>query len=236
MTFDRRTYAREWRRRRQAAIVADRNLTRVTCGARLGQGECGGSLDILTDGSGGVTSSCRWCARRLAGLCRDCPAPVEGRVGSALRCAEHKRAARLAAGARHTARFLEKRRRSSRNNYRNNPARRQQKNEYKRAWRKANRDKVKLQKRREALKQSPKRLAYHAARRERQKAALALREKQRYHDCLAPRTCLTSGCSTTVKGRVKKCTICKAADAMCAKDVLAHHHGRGRRTDLERVA
>lgn len=39
-------------------------------------------------------------SRRLAGICRDCPRPVEGAVGRALRCAACKRAAALEASRR----------------------------------------------------------------------------------------------------------------------------------------
>jgi len=50
------------------------------------------------------------------------------------------------------------------------------------------------------------------------------------------RTCVTDGCDVVVTHRKKKCSKCKAADAAEAVRLLEQHRGRGRRTDLERVA
>jgi hypothetical protein len=50
------------------------------------------------------------------------------------------------------------------------------------------------------------------------------------------RTCITPGCEIVVTGRKKKCTKCRRREAELAAAKLEEHHGRGRRTDLERVA
>lgn len=54
---------------------------------------------IDTDGHGGTVDSplpCGCAAKRAAGRCIDCGAPVEGKVGLALRCATHKKTAQVA--------------------------------------------------------------------------------------------------------------------------------------------
>lgn len=38
---------------------------------------------------GALAWACQTCARRVAGLCADCPSPVKGMVGRAQRCAVH---------------------------------------------------------------------------------------------------------------------------------------------------
>src|SRR4051812_37594755 len=55
---------------------------------------CGGILEYSIDTVGRVVEKCPLCERRRAGICRDCPARVEGEVGKALRCARCKREAK----------------------------------------------------------------------------------------------------------------------------------------------
>ena len=50
------------------------------------------------------------------------------------------------------------------------------------------------------------------------------------------RLCITPGCDIVVTHRRKKCTKCRREAAARAAAKLAAHHGRGRRTDLGRVA
>lgn len=52
-------------------------------------------VEISTDGHGNMVERlvCGCEERRRAGICLDCPKPVEGRIGVALRCAECKRKA-----------------------------------------------------------------------------------------------------------------------------------------------
>jgi hypothetical protein len=50
------------------------------------------------------------------------------------------------------------------------------------------------------------------------------------------RTCITPGCDIVVTHRKKKCTKCLDRDRLLAERLLASSRGRGRRTDLERVA
>ena len=70
--------------------MAEAELVRRKCGY------CYRSYVVTfgTDGNGNVveTSECPCTARRIRGLCMDCPAPVEGKIGLALRCAECKKA------------------------------------------------------------------------------------------------------------------------------------------------
>ena len=53
-------------------------------------------VELDTDGGGHLVESlaCRCDERRRVGICLDCPEPVEGRLGVALRCADCKRKAR----------------------------------------------------------------------------------------------------------------------------------------------
>lgn len=50
------------------------------------------------------------------------------------------------------------------------------------------------------------------------------------------RTCITPDCDRVVTHRKKKCTKCRERDAQLAASKLETQRGRGRRTDLERVA
>lgn len=82
-------------RRAQAAERRARNppqaSTSTVCGVRIGGATCSGTLIFGTDQLGRVTSHCPSCARRRAGVCAECPKPVTGTVGRALRCAGCKR-------------------------------------------------------------------------------------------------------------------------------------------------
>jgi hypothetical protein len=226
MTFDTRKYSREWQQRKRDAALAKRNHGRERCQKRHGRfGICGALLEYVDEKSESAETYCPACERQRLGVCRDCDSPVDGKAGKALRCAEHKHAATIAAGRRHFRRHHDKELAEARRSYQQNEAVRRRRNEYKRAWRKANRDKVRAQKRREALRQRARRTEYHRARRERERERLARRELNRYHGIVAVRTCLT--CDTVVHGRVKKCVMCKAREAVIAKDHPSLGRGKG---------
>lgn len=55
---------------------------------RPGGRTCGAVLRFVTDRIGHVHEVCDRCAHRQAGICSDCPRPVDGTVGKADRCAE----------------------------------------------------------------------------------------------------------------------------------------------------
>lgn len=150
-----RLYSREHQRRKRAAAKLAREVGRATCGYRLGRYVCGAALRaVVTDRMlGRVEMVCDACRRREHGICQDCPCPVYGTIGRALRCAEHARAAARDSSRASAERHIVKRRASARRYYRKDKARRERRNEYKRAWRKLNREKVRLQKRRAALRQ-----------------------------------------------------------------------------------
>lgn len=221
MTFDRKKYAREWARRQTAKKDAANNQGSRTCQHRYGAGVCGALLESVTDGDGRVSVECPACRRRMAGICADCNRAVEGRVGSAVRCAEHKkaRAAEFYRGYRRDN--LQKVRASARRYYKSSKARRKARAEYKRAWRKANRDKIRAQKRRSALRG----VAAKAAQRHRDKVQLVVTGTEFTRSL---RTCLT--CPTIVHGRVKKCVMCKAREALIAKDHPSLGRGKGWRS------
>lgn len=237
---DRRTYMREYRRRCTEREWQAKLRGRVTCPFRHGQGECGALLEHHLDELGRAIVVCPACERRKRGICRDCPRPVYGRVRSATRCAGcARRAVRDAQRACEVRNRDEKRRRQKelyRKSAKQKTASYLAKLEYKRAWRKANPEKVRAQKRRAALRQNQHVYEYHRKRRERERAELAARERQRYHGIVPPRTCVTPGCSTFVKGRQKKCESCKARDREIGAQLLAPRRGRGRRTDRGQAA
>lgn len=199
MTFDRKRYARLYARRQRAAKLDAERRERDTCPRRMGPGVCGGKLDWKRAGDRSWKRSCPRCERREAGICQDCDRPVEGTILKALRCAEHKHARMLEHGAafvkKHYAKVRKKWRR-----YHKRVA--QQKAAYKRLWRKANPEKVKAQKRREALRRNAHTYEYHRAYR----MAAEIEGRNRYR--VGPRPCL-GGCGVIVAGRAKKCQDCK---------------------------
>lgn len=181
MTFDVRTYQRDFQRRKRAARLAQANQGCTRCAAKVGPGVCGGRLDVHLDALGRTVVVCPWCTRKRAGICRDCSAPVEGSVGKALRCARHKQDARDMQIRRSNDNHREERARSARKSLRADPARREKKAEYKRAWRKANRDKVRAQKRRAALRQPDRVRDYMKEYREAYREHYRRIARERYH-------------------------------------------------------
>lgn len=74
-------------------------MTGIVCRKR----GCGCVIEPLMLPGGKVVDHCAWCARRRAGVCRDCGRRVEGTIGKAIRCAEHKRSHRQALERRRMA-------------------------------------------------------------------------------------------------------------------------------------
>src|SRR5438270_928209 len=91
---DRRTYAREYARQRREAKLSALQRTSTTCPRQQGTGRCGGLLETIILEGGRTRIMCPLCERRKRGICRDCPRPVEGQVGRAIRCARCKHRAR----------------------------------------------------------------------------------------------------------------------------------------------
>lgn len=129
--------------------------------------QCRGLLLIEVDRSGTTRVSCPRCDRRRAGLCRDCPRPVYGTVGKAVRCAEHARRRLLENGARHRADDDVKRRISKRDRtrYRTDEAYAERRRAVRRAWGKKNVAKVKAARRRLLLSEGSSRETYLATQR-----------------------------------------------------------------------
>jgi len=165
-----------------------------TCPIRI----CRGPLLDETDGTGRVALRCPRCERRLAGICRDCPAPVEGQRGKAVRCGRCKVVARQRAARQSELRDREGRRRRERARYRANADLREKKASSRRAWRARHAEQVARHKRREALRQLPSRLAYYreynAKRRDQKRAHARAQYYRLYPERPQPicRTCQVS--------------------------------------------
>jgi hypothetical protein len=171
-------------------------------------------------------------ARRLAHICQRCDEPVVGKPGVALYCDVHRKVARSEAMARHLqkvgdkhwkayqARNREKVAERARASYQNNAAERERRNAYKRNWRKLNRDKVRAQKERAALKHFRELPEWQKRYRE----EIRLGQRKRKHvrtNQAGERLCLTKYCRSVMHGREKKCAKCKAAEARAAREALA---------------
>lgn len=317
----RRASTRRWHQARRDRALEQAQLRSQRCPRRAGPAVCGGILETYIEtGTGRTRVRCPFCDRRRRGICRDCSTPVYGAVGKSIRCAKHAEEARLRAVRASEERHHDERLEKSRAYYRDNEDVRRRRNEYKRAWRKANPEKVRAQKKRyvDKHRSNPNSAynRYHARyrkkflhhrreiERDRLKASPAPRKTppkctrcgratrwrplHRGHAgrpwtvctrCLFPserkirlrnrrrqlqrskqwlasipapvrikrpprapeygpgkeRLCL-GGCGRVLTHRKKKCTRCRERDAQLAAAKLASSRGRGRRTDLERVA
>lgn len=180
-----------------------------------------------SDGRGGLVVRCPACERFERGICRYCPLPVNGAVRKARFCETHREQRTRASLTRYKVENRKKICQRTKARYRGSKAVRQQRNDYKRLWRKANPQKVKAQKRREALRQNPRVLEY-------QRQYRASHGISGHHKTVEGRTCL--GCPTPVSGRTKKCASCKERERLAAINLLAPTAGRGKRTDLRASA
>lgn len=154
----RREYNSDYARRRRAERQREENQSRTTCGVRRGAGAvCGGVLETVIDRwTGRTTTTCPRCERRKKGICQDCPRPVAGQVGKSLRCEEHTLAAKRNDWRRYDQRHRESRRRQDRARTRRlTPEQRAHKAEVRRKWRQANPEKLRGQRRRYHLRQTP---------------------------------------------------------------------------------
>lgn len=195
----RRLYAREYARRRRHERWTERALGSRVCPHRHGPGRCGTLLVERTDGDGRLIVECPRCERRRRGICRDCPRPVEGRVGSAVRCRECKRAARQAQIEAHRQRHRDEINRRARQRLRTMAdERRRDRLAYKKAYREAHPERVRAWKRREALKQHARHLEYHRRYNAGRRAEKAEMARDRYYaETPAPNpTCRV--CSRTI--------------------------------------
>lgn len=217
----RRAYARNYARRTRGAVIAAKRLSARTCPRRFGRfGVCGAVLesDVV---EGCLVVRCPACERFARGICRDCPAPVEGGVRKARRCARCKVAAQMAAFHKYVDNNRTEVRRRARAYYRASEERRMRRNEYKRLYRAAHPEKVREQKRREALKQSATAAAYRAAYRAKKKAERDTIAHERTPVAAALRTCSTPGCDIVVTHKKKKCTRCKETARRSAEQIIA---------------
>lgn len=232
----RRVYQREYAAYRRAKTLDAKRMSARTCPRRFGRmGVCGAVLrsDVI---GGRVVVTCDACERFAKGLCRDCPRPVAGTPRKARFCATHRATADTAALARYYVRNHDDVLARARRSYRTNDDVRNRRNEYKRAWRKANREKVRDHKREYAERHPDRVAAYHVEYRKAHKAKRARRERDRYRDALPLRTCITPRCSIVLTGKKKKCRRCKERETETAAIALDARRGRGRRTDRERAA
>lgn len=222
--FDRRTYQREYarKRRRQAwAAVAE---SEMHCPALLGNRKpCGWPLQNRRV-NGVTVPFCEQCDRKARGICIDCQQePVVGTVGKALRCAACKRKEVWAAQRRYADRHPGKiRKQWKRRKARllKDPAARQASLERKRLWRLAS----PKAKRRYAAQwnASESCKAYMRAYREARREQIAARERERQrmrargetptHPCVV--------CSTPITGRSKKCEPCRTSAYRAARQAL----------------
>lgn len=146
-TTRRRSAQRRSAAQKRLARQAARNAGQMVCQV----GFCGGTLLTDIDALGRTVVRCPQCERRRAGICRDCPRPVAGTVGRALRCAACADRRRRAQIRQSVARHAEEIRAKNRQRFREqnaDPRARARLLEYKRLWRKANPDKVRAQKQR----------------------------------------------------------------------------------------
>jgi hypothetical protein len=128
--------------------------------ARCPQRFCGGLLEQHV-AAGRRVEVCAQCDRRRRGLCRDCPKPVYGMVGRAIRCAacakrRHNR--QNAEWNREPAVRLRRNKRHRR--YAKQPAIRERRRKGAREWRRKNPAKVRASKRRFLLSEGPARVRY----------------------------------------------------------------------------
>lgn len=196
-----------------------------TCPRRFGQfGTCGAVLEShIVEGR--LVVACPACERFARGICRDCPAPVAGAVRKARRCAACRVKFLRAVTTKYTENNRELVNKRARASYRDADVR-ARRNEYKRAWRKANPEKVKAQKQRESAKPSERRLSYHAAYREAHRTRLANYARKVSRGERPTRTCITRGCSIVVTHRKRKCTKCRDRERLDAQRILATRHPR----------
>jgi hypothetical protein len=143
---------------------------------------CGGIITSHVVEFGRVVHSCARCERKARGICRDCPNPVYGRVGWALRCETCAAKKRALEDKRFRADPDVKRHIAARDRkkYRKNKAFRDRKRRQRREWAARHRDEVARAKRRFLMREGPSRDRYLATQR-RHNADPVRAEKKRVH-------------------------------------------------------
>lgn len=174
--------------------------------------------------------------RRRAGICQRCDEPVVGKLGVALYCEAHRAEARAEIQRRHREkvgdkherayreRHAEELRAKARESYQTNPEERERRNEYKRRWRKLNRNKVQQQKRR-----SYRRHKLHVAdyvEQWRADVEAKVRKPRRRVNRQGERLCVTPYCRSVMTGRAKKCLKCKVREIRAARQALPYPKAR----------
>lgn len=216
----RRVYATKYARKQRGAALAAKRMSARTCPRRFGRfGVCGAVL-VSETVNGLLVVRCPACERFARGICRDCPKPVDGTVRKARRCAACKAKALRTFTSKYAENHREELRRRGRATYRHNAAERARRNEYKRAWRAANPEKVKAQKQRESARRSERRAAYHAEYRKTHRVRIANAQRARYHGATKLRTCVACH-RVVVTHRKRKCTKCKELARQQALAALA---------------
>lgn len=237
MKLSRREYARRWRAKRRDQLVRAQIAPLLATATRCpwpvsGGNECGGRLRTTTGPLGQTVVVCDWCDRRRRGTCRDCQSPVNGAVGRALRCRGHQHIARRQQVAAYAERNIEHVRAMARASYNNNEEIRRRRNDQKRAWRKANPDKVKAQKQRYVEKHSGNPSStynrYHRRYRNKYQHAVRARERDRIAANPTPRKtapkCNRCGKATRWKpiphgGNGKPWTVCTPCLFPCERKI-----------------
>lgn len=168
--------------------------------------------------------------RRRAAICQHCDEPVVGKPKVALYCETHRKEARAAAQERHRIKTDDAARKRYQEQNREvlnararerlkDPEVRRRRNEYKRAWRKLNRDKIRAQKQRHALRNF--RTNGEPVKRWRAEVEAGVRKPKRARrNRKGQRLCLTPGCRSVMTGRAKLCVYCKHAQAKEARAQL----------------
>lgn len=209
----RKVYARNYARRQAAKKLAAAQRSARVCPRKFGRfGTCGTVLEhVIVQGR--VVVVCAGCDRMARGICRDCPRRVDGQVGKARYCAEHKRLADAKHAAKYRATHRPELAARAKRAYQEDEQKRQERIARNKRWRMLNPDGVKAQKRRHALKQSERDREYMRQYREKHRERINAAERARYYGVAPLRTCIEPGCDIVVTGRKKKCSRCKQRDA-----------------------
>lgn len=220
MSFDRRTYAREYARKRRRARWTEIAMNSERCPAMLGNKKpCRAPLQ-----NRGGTPFCPRCDLKARGLCIDCgTAPVDGEPRKALRCRTCKKLERAAAEDRwkkkHPGRVKAQWKRRKRR-WQERPEEHAEALKRKRLWRQANPTRVRNSK--GAWGRSAAARAYQKAYRARLSAERRERERERARlrklGIIMTHPC--TGCGAPLTGRSKKCDGCIRSAFTKARAIL----------------
>lgn len=224
MTFDRKTYAREYARRARGKAWLQKAESATKCPRSLANGRrCKWPLENRM--VNGVTEPfCAQCDRKARGICIDCKsAPVYGQIRKALRCQTCAKLERAAAEDRWKKRHPGTVRRQWHKRKKRllaNPDLRARELERKRAWRLAMPTKKAKYNRQWA--QTERARAYQKEYRARYRALRADVERERQRRLrrgeIVTHACL--GCRTPIRGRPKMCPTCKQKQMKEARALL----------------